>query len=333
MAATIGVRMRWMDMLRGVAVLLVVIYHAEALPARSGYGVEEWQLLNTYARPFRMALLLFLSGVLLPRGLIKPLPQYLWGKWAAIGWPALVWLAIYGAMTDQLGNWQYWHTGSYLWFLLALSLLYSAALSLKPLVTRTRAFTAVCVLICVVMLVAAHYTSLGHRVLTPTMYFGTFFFLGAGVARFIDRWTRVPGILIAVLAVWAALGAHSGLENSSLHRGTLYAAPTALTGIAVALWVAPRIYSWGAWINPLLSHLEWVGRNSIVLYVVHFPTAVLINRRLMGLDLDPMVHVALCTLGTLVLSVVLTWLRPWTAWFYVFPGYRRTSWAGVTSRD
>lgn len=320
MTKTMNSRMGWMDLLRGLAVLLVVVMHAQALPMRSDMGVEEWQTANSYLQPFRMAMLMFLSGMLLPRGLVKPLPQYLWGKWAAIGWPAFVWLFLYGLYSDALSNWEYWSSGSYLWYLLALLLCYSAALTIKPLVNRPWVFSGSCVLLAAASLCTAHFGEVIDPLLTPTVYFATFFFLGAGLRDFALSWTQAPALVVLVLAIYAAVMAHLGIEDGSLHRGTIYAATTGLSGVAVALWVAPRLYRLGPWLKPLTAVLEWAGRNSIVVYVAHFPVVTVVNRYLLGWDLSPVQHVAACTAAGLAGTLLITALRPVTAWLYVFPG-------------
>ena len=87
-------RMRWMDLLRGVAVLLVVVLHGSDIPRANGLGVERWTELNLYLEPFRMPLLMFLSGTLLPRSLTKSAGAYLWGKFASIVWPLMIWLGM-----------------------------------------------------------------------------------------------------------------------------------------------------------------------------------------------------------------------------------------------
>ena len=78
--AASGGRIQWMDVLRGIAVLLVVVLHGADIPYLNGNGVEEWAQVNRYLEPFRMPLLMFLSGILLPRSLAKPLRLYAWGR-------------------------------------------------------------------------------------------------------------------------------------------------------------------------------------------------------------------------------------------------------------
>ena len=62
-------RVGWLDSLRGVAILLVVVLHAgEALRVAVGPtpGLDQ---VNLFLEPFRMPVLMFLSGFLLPQSL------------------------------------------------------------------------------------------------------------------------------------------------------------------------------------------------------------------------------------------------------------------------
>ncbi|RHZ90307.1 acyltransferase, partial [Cereibacter sphaeroides] len=80
-----------MDFLRGLSVLLVVVLHANTANI-GGETVGWWAEVNRHLTPFRMPLLMFMSGMLLYRSLAKPLPVYIWGKFAAIAWPLAVWM-------------------------------------------------------------------------------------------------------------------------------------------------------------------------------------------------------------------------------------------------
>lgn len=315
-------RMRWMDLLRGVAVLLVVVLHGSDIPRANGLGVERWTELNLYLEPFRMPLLMFLSGTLLPRSLTKSAGAYLWGKFASIVWPLMIWLVGFGVLIYHSGPGQleYWLSGDYLWFLMALTLCYLGGMLLKPLVSRPQLLSGLAVVLFVVMILARHYTEVENSLVTRTLYYGAFFFLGAACARILQRWARAPWLLIAALGVVVAWLAHHGLEGSEFRAGTIYAAPTAVAGIALILWVAPRIPA-----GRVNSFLQWAGRSSIVVYVSHFPIIILIHRGLSEIGVDPVLHVAACTLGGLLLSLLVVWLRPWTRWLYVVPGNRRVA--------
>jgi len=311
--------MQWMDLLRGVAVLLVVVLHGADIPRVNGMGVEAWSRLNLYLEPFRMPLLMFLSGTLLPRSLTKPLGLYLWGKFAAVGWPMMVWLIGFAVLIYRGGPADpvYWQTGDYLWFLMALTLCYLGGMALKPFTSRPSVMEALAVGIFVLMLITRHYTEIENSLVTRTLYYGAFFFLGAACARLLTRWVKAPWLLICVLALAVAWLAHHGLENRDFRAGTLFAAPTAVLGIALILWVAPRIPT-----GRIHRFLQWAGRNSIVVYVAHFPIIILIHRGISGSGLEPVAYVAVCTLGGLALTLLVVWLRPWTRWLYTVPGNR-----------
>lgn len=306
-----GQRMQWMDLLRGVAVILVVVLHAASIPMSTGSGSREWILANRYLEPFRMPLLMFLSGMLLPRSLAKPLPQYLWGKYAAIVWPAVVWMVLYGVFVYRNGPFHlsYWVTGDYLWFLLALGLCYAVAVLLRrvPFLLVSAAMFAVVVLVTVP-------SGLPHK----TLYYGAFFFLGAWAGKHVERWTRAPWMLVVALAVTAAVFSHLGREDMALRMGTWQAAGISLLGLAVILWCAPRIPP-----SAVTRFFAWAGRSSIVVYVVHFPLLVIIHRVLARMEVTTLWHVGVTTVLGLALTLLMVWLRPWTSWLYNPPRTRQ----------
>ena len=306
-------RMQWMDLLRGVAVILVVILHAASIPMSTGSGSREWILANRYLEPFRMPLLMFLSGMLLPRSLAKPLPQYLWGKYAAIVWPAAVWMVLYGVFVYRNGPFEltYWITGDYLWFLLALCLCYAAAAVLRKV-----PFLLVAATMMVVVVLVEVPSGLPHK----TLYYGAFFFLGAWAGPRVERWARAPWMLVAAMAVLAAVFSHLGREDHALRMGTWQAAGISLLGLAVILWLAPRIPQ-----GAVSRFFEWAGRSSIVVYVAHFPILVIIHRVLAGMEAAPLWHVGVTTVLGLALTLLMVWLRPWTSWLYVYPRQKQVT--------
>ncbi|MDS2173128.1 acyltransferase [Nesterenkonia sp. CL21] len=306
-------RMQWMDLLRGVAVILVVILHAASIPTSTGSGIREWILTNRYLEPFRMPLLMFLSGMLLPRSLAKPLPQYLWGKYAAIVWPAAVWMVLYGVFVYRNGPFElsYWITGDYLWFLLALIICYTLAALLQklPFLLISAAMMAAVVLMEVP-------SGLPHK----TLYYGAFFFLGAWACRYMDRWLRAPWMLVVAMAVVAAVFSHLGREDLALRMGTWQAAGISLLGLGVILWLAPRLPR-----GRISAFFEWAGRSSIVVYVAHFPILVVIHRVLARMEVAPIWHVGITTVLGLALTLLMVWLRPWTTWLYVYPRQKQVA--------
>ena len=81
-------RLVWMDTMRGIAVFLVIYFHAIGLsPVRPPEGFR----VVDHLFPFRIPALMFLSGMLLPRSLARPRGVYLQGKVSRILWPYLLW--------------------------------------------------------------------------------------------------------------------------------------------------------------------------------------------------------------------------------------------------
>lgn len=76
-----------MDGLRGLAVVAVVLLHAELTAGPLPWLAE----VNHELAPYRMPLLVALSGVLLGRSLAKGAHRHLAGKVRGIAWPYLLW--------------------------------------------------------------------------------------------------------------------------------------------------------------------------------------------------------------------------------------------------
>ena len=320
-AASRQQRMHWMDMLRGIAVLLVVILHGADIPYLNGNGVEEWAGLNRYLEPFRMPLLMFLSGMLLPRSLEKPMRVYLWGKFAAIGWPLLVWIGIFGVFIYRggIGHPSFWLSGGdYLWFLTALIICYLVGIFLKPLVRSTWWLILGALALFIAFLLIRQFGEVNISILSRTLYNGSYFFLGAAFVRLVPRWLKAPALLVLVLGIIAAVISHLGVEDRSLRTGGFYAVPGSIIGISVAVWLAARVPDCG-----IRRFLTWMGRSSIVVYIVHFPAIVPAHRLMMFLGADPVTHTIVCTLVGLAVSVGLVALRPHTSWLYLFPGHQK----------
>lgn len=320
-------RLGWMDMLRGLAVLLVVLLHAAGIPRMNDAGVALWSQLHQLLEPFRMPLLMFLSGLLLPRSLAKPAMVYVRGKLSGVAWPLALWLVIFGVAIywNGPGDPQYWLTGDYLWFLMALLICYALAMVLKlplgltagagrELNTSPAPLTIGAALMALTMVALLHVGSPDQLLISRTLYYGTFFFLGSACVPAMARWVKAPSWAAVPVCLGAVLCAYLSLSDPALRSGTVASAAVACAGIAAALWCAPRVPT-----SAIRTFLSWLGRNSIVVYVTHFPVIILTFRATQELNLDPVATVATCTVLGAAVTVLLVRLRPWTPWLYSSP--------------
>ncbi|WP_408610937.1 acyltransferase family protein [Brevibacterium yomogidense] len=247
--------MDWMDELRGLAVLLVILHHIFGIPVVLGGGAPPWVDFMRVLEPFRMPLLLVLSGMLLPRSLAKPSRLYYWGKVRGILWPFVLWTLITNLVLLHVSNlaspWT-WIGGSWhLWFLAVLLACYLVG----PLIRWIPAWLWV---VPMVMLEPFVGTSSYRRIL----WYGAFFFLGAALSVFASRWQGVRWPVPAVLLVASAgFGVWVASPVGTYERGPVAFLASA-TGVAAIVWVAPRA--------PRIRALQFVGRESMVFYIVHF---------------------------------------------------------------
>lgn len=248
-----------MDVLRGLSILLVVLHHStQIVSARVDEVPEFLAFLSSFFAPFRMPMLMFLSGLLVATSLKRPAGAYLWGKVRRIVWPILVWTLIY--VTASGGSDFAWYEpgfwATYLWFLQFITAYYMIAL-----LTRWVPVWVFIVLPFIGMFLLPM-DSLEQRFL----YLMPFFFLGALIEH---NWVRYSGLLstrwaavLAIVPIGVAL--YSGLV-SPLWYHPLAALP-AMVGILILVRLASVMPEVG-WLAPI----RFIGKYSLIFYCVHYP--------------------------------------------------------------
>jgi len=304
--------MEWMDLLRGGAVLLVVLWHALSVPEQFD-GLETTrriEQLNAAVSPFRIPTLLVLSGLLLERSLSKGRGRYLSGKLRHIAWPYALWLVmIFVSMgwLARLAEPGVWLSGGILWYLAVLMFCYVVAM-LRP---RWLPW-GVCIL---ALLAPLWILETESGTLNRYLWFGAFFFLGATVRPHLAALQhRMPGWGAALLAVVALGGGAAAVLGAVVYQTPTYFL-VSVAGILFVLWGAPRIPS-----SPLTRVLQWYGRNSIVVYVGHALAMYVTIRVLAAMDVhhSPVVYLWLAITGFGV-PTLLVLVRRRIEWLFVLP--------------
>lgn len=288
-----GTRLEWMDLLRGCAILLVVVWHAPAVPALYGYDMPSWlRAANDALLPYRMPMLMFLSGLLLPRALAKPRAAYYAGKVQTLLWPYMLWallhLLLYGG-DHPLWHPRAWIGTGYLWFLFCIMVYYFVA----PLLPQR-------LLVWIVPLsLAASFVAEGFQE-TRLSYFAAFFFAGHFVARHPELLERLlrPGPVALWWTAAVGFGAVSALRGEELaYRGDLavfgFAGVLAFVAAARAVTASPRARARTRW-------LSFVGRHSLVYYTSHFPIMIVVLHLLEAVGVHQVVAIAAAGLAASV---------------------------------
>lgn len=254
-----GARIDWMDLLRGISILLVILHHStQIVSARIDDVPEALTFLSNFFAPFRMPMLMFLSGLLVATSLKRPAGAYLWGKVRRIVWPIVVWTVIY--VTASGGSdfaWYepgFWNT--YLWFLQFITAYYVIAL-----LTRWVPAWLFIVLPFIGMFLLPM-DSLEQRF----FYLMPFFFLGALVEHFWKQYasllsTRWAAVL-AIVPIGVAL--YSGFVNPLWYQPL--AAVPAMVGVLILVRLA-SVAPAARWLAPV----RFTGKYSLIFYCVHYP--------------------------------------------------------------
>lgn len=254
----------WMYYARGIAMLLVVLHNVGSTLDEMGIGAAAAMTpIENFFAPFRMPLLMFLSGMLLSRSLKKPPRRYFRGKLANIGWPYLVWSVIFLTVSQQIS------------FISLIQILYNSPTYLWYLWFLLAYYIGLWVIIrCRIPMVAILGLSIIFAFVMPDFmrasrffYLLTFFVAGDMVSRnmefVVNLVSRIP---VIVLALFTAIctGALS-VYGVEVRYDAVYIIGVA-SAILILIIALPRLK-----VTPRKQWLAFIGKNSLIIYVTHRP--------------------------------------------------------------
>lgn len=302
-------RFHSMDMLRGLAIILVIGWHVVSIPQLYGTPMpSSVEKFFAVLSPVRIPLLFFLSGMLLPRSLSKSLTAYVAGKLKGVLWPYVIWTVLTClAASSLMGllNFWYWVAGAFhMWYLSTLFILYIFGVAGRFIP-----------MFGMVALMLVSFIFLGPRLdsLVTEFYYGIIFFAGAAFVKYIDcfvgsnLWVPMILLMISLFALFAGL---DWVHYEQSLEYLIFGVPL----ILVIIWCASKL--------PRIHWLEVTGRESIIFYVVHFPAIVIAYRLSQHLDLQYWLMVALCAGAGFGISYIFYLLRNQLRFLFRFPDKR-----------
>ncbi|GHB09838.1 acyltransferase family protein [Salinicola rhizosphaerae] len=282
-------RYGWIDLMRGTAVILVIMMHSQFAISIRYEGLWMWiSILSEYLAPFRMPVLMFLSGLMLVRSMNKGGRRFFVGKLKNIVHPYIVWtfvaLLLYYARFVLLGEPMpeelfplLIHPYNYLWFLYCLIIYYVVAYFLfrlrgawPPIIAAAcyLLYYAVTSRYAPQLLLIPHEDKLvGFAPALPAkiVAYALFFMLGGWLGENLDRFvSRLAGV--HPLIVWAL----AGLCLLGFMLPFTPLSPVYILISLLSLIPLMRLAMVG-WLQRCTGALQWCGRQSIVLYVGHIP--------------------------------------------------------------
>lgn len=318
-----------MDHLRGFAIVAVVFHHAvDAAGWHDATVPAALVALDHILSPFRIPLLMFLSGMLLPKSLAKPAKTYFTGKLRRIVWPYLVWTTIVLLLLGELRTAgdavAIALPGTHLWYLWALALYYVAAFVLRG------APPVVWLLSIVASIVVALFADPERIVyLWPFFAFGYLYSCAqdqasngnaARSARLLDVlrlwWVRlVLGCIAGAAAVFSVMGWKVQYET------VFMAAVLAGVLAVVRPFTLPE--------NSRFTRVvQYVGTHSLIFYCVHWCVIGLTANAMRAAHID---NAWLVVATTFVVGLAGSWLFAYGAdhWrvvdaLFTFPSLRRS---------
>lgn len=304
----------WIDGLRGTAILLVFVWHAQTFNADAVKAGWFWDL-SQQLRAVRMPVLFLLSGLFLTRSLSKPLASFTYGKFANLAWPFGVWLIIH--VITKYGIFEpldakYWGDGSYLWFIFYLMIYFCVAqlfMNVPP---------AFMVIVCAVVAMALE----SQNYVLEVAIYGMFFFGGAAIGKAVLTMkggvtpTRL-GLLVTTLLLFAGIQILIPGELPTFH--ILVPIPFLLTATPlVTTAVLLGVMFMG---SPAFRLVQWVGQNSMVFFAPHAALMLLLIPALSKAGMHPVAIAWVAVAFSLTLCSALAIFRknPWIDALFVFP--------------
>ena len=270
-------RITWVDNLRGIGVLVVILLHCViAVNGNVGHFAPLIAVLDPLLIPVFLGLVFFVSGLFVDAGLRKGLGPFINNKVQTILYPFIVWVVVYGGLkilfSSMANNPQFplnviaMHLsggGDITWFLHSLFFFFLAIIVLRHL-----PFWLVipgCLLLSYLLpgfSADGMFARFDNTHINKSINLFIFFYIGDQLVRRQFDVPRLAENALLVLLSLASVVLFVGLNMlSDRPPSHVLLAALALLSIPLFVWIALKV-------NSRLVH--YVGVNSIVFYLSHY---------------------------------------------------------------
>ncbi|MGP9724423.1 acyltransferase family protein [Corynebacterium sp. AOP40-9SA-29] len=295
-------RVTWIDTVKGAAILLVVLMHvATAAVDQSWYDPRVLDAMSPL-RTVRMPLFFAMAGYFFLRRVDRPWPWQAQNRLGPFLWLFLLWSALW-ALSAQVFPWN----DSYdtllrilevpidptygPWFIYALAIYYAAVKLMRPLPLWLQFGIGAVVSLPVAFGWLDIDNFAWERTLTHFLIFQFGVYGHRVIAAVAGRASVL--LLVAVGGVWAA--GIAGVTVTGIGLTSVCWLPLTMLGMASGIIAATLIARYLPWL-----HLDWFGRNTLPVYLLHLPVIGVL------LTVDPQLTSTPLTAagGTVVLTVL-----------------------------
>lgn len=317
-------RHAWVDFAKGLCIVAVVALWV----FRSMNGTAGWVgYFVAFAKPFRMPDFFLISGLFLSQVISRPWKNYLDTKvvhylYFLVLWSLLIvpgtWL-ISGPMPDsgteavKLLAYSLYKPVAMLWFIMMLPIYFVVARLLKDVPS------ALVLAVAAVMMVFPLHTGV-----YPLDWFGeyfVFFFAGHVMAEHffnLADWARAePRKAVAAIVVWAA--GNAVLVKLKLNDHLAVSMVLGFIGISALVMLSSLIsqYPGARWLN-------YLGKNSIVIYLGFYLPLLVIEQSLVDVPMSVHAKAATLLLGSILVALSVYWMSVRVGLGFL---YQRPAWA------
>lgn len=265
-------RVDWVDILKGIAILLVVLYHSAHLALPLEFAAPWWRDVDETLSTFRMPAFFFASGLFASSVIRRPWARFWSSRMALLVWMFVIWTVIryvyflavpletrpFETDVTALLLAPAWPSGG-LWFLHALAFFFV----LTKLFARVPAWAQIAF---AAALSAASYGPLqvGNLSYDGMAHYFVFFVLALHLRELVVKLNRERHIILTTAALALFIAATYLADTTRL--GKILGAHT---GVGILAVLAGVLLARVLQDTPLRAPLAYLGKNTLPIYVQH----------------------------------------------------------------